>query len=170
MGSYMVPHQLRGAQRERASISDMRARNARAKRGGRARCASKARESTRAAPRARTLRASLAHVARARRARTNKLSKSQISSPRAEISSPHQTGIWRAYSYARDVRARGARGARRVRARCAHLMTRARASEMLPRARVCNTRASRARACAMLARNFSWKYFICFKKWQNILQ
>ena len=35
MGSYMVPHQPRGAQRERASISDMRARDARAKRGAR---------------------------------------------------------------------------------------------------------------------------------------
>ena len=175
MGSYMVHHQPRGAQRERASISDMRARDARAKRGARARCASKVREQgarvnsrvhlacAPRAPRARTLRTSRAHlarVARARRARTNKLSKSQISSPRAEISSPNPRlvslfWIWRAYSCARDVRERRARGAR---ARCARCAREVRARDdsrallaHLARAPVF-ARASRARVSEMVAR------------------
>ena len=89
------------ARARRASISDTRARDARAfqtraretreQRQARARGARARRASHHArAPRAhtsRTSRAHLAHVARAPRARTNKLSKSKISSPNGDLES-----------------------------------------------------------------------------------
>ena len=132
---HMKHFQLKSRASMRASISHVRARDARAfqtraretreQRQARARDARARRASHHArAPRAhtsRTSRAHLAHVARARRTRTNKLSKSKISSPNGDLESlfPRAVslfGIWRAYSCARDVRERRAQGAR---ARCA---------------------------------------------------
>ena len=152
----MKHFQLKSRASMRASISHVRARDARAfqtraretreQRQARARGARARRASHHArAPRAHTShtsRAHLAHVTRARRTRTNKLSKSKISSPNGDLESlfPRAVslfGIWRAYSCARDVR-------ELTRAPCSRT-SRARLSLLARLARAC-LKCSRARA------------------------